>query len=134
MHLGLSRNFDDLPSAVCCRIPMFANVFVSNKIIRASFIQLIPINPSLLLHLKLSLQFTTKSNCIKLSLLPPFLALWVLMRYIASSRSGKILLAVGMLELERSVSRCKTPMYRYWGFSMGKGSRTWFVISKWSIQ
>lgn len=54
-------------------IPMFANVFISKKMISFSFAQLI--NTSLLSHLKLSLQFTTKSSYIKSSLLPQFLAM-----------------------------------------------------------
>lgn len=105
-HLGLSQNFHYLPFAVCCMIPMFANVSISNKIIRSSFTRLIPINPSILLHVKLLLQFTTKSNYINLSLLPLFLTVWGLMYYIPWS-SGKIFLTVGMLGVEWSVSQCK---------------------------
>lgn len=62
-----------IPPVVYCMIPMFANVFISKKMISFSFAQLI--NTSLLSHLKLSLQFTTKSSYIKSSLLPQFLAM-----------------------------------------------------------
>lgn len=79
LDLGLSQNLDYLHPSLCCMIPMFSNVFISKKIIRASFTQLIHIIPSLLSHLKLSLQFTTKSDYIKLSLLPLFLAMWVIL-------------------------------------------------------
>lgn len=108
-------------------LQMFSLVIKSSEL-------LIPINPSILLHVKLSLQFTTKSNYINLSLLSLFLTVWGLMYYIAWS-SGKIFLTVGMLGVEWSTSQCKhLYLLSEWGFGMRQGSRTWFVISKWSCQ